>query len=184
MTPQERRNIRLKNDYQQMCNIKSDIIEWTPVRGIAPHVEEYRLTIHIRTIVSSTPSYRTVHELTLSLPSTYPTSAPIIKMTTMPKPFHPNWYPDGKWCPGNYLMTEGLGDFVIRMIRTLQFDPDITNPNSAADGTAKNWYLTRTNQRYFPCDTTSLPDPTNTRTPASGRFNVQEESPKKRFNIR
>lgn len=181
MTPQEVRNIRLKNDYQQMCNIKGSIIDWIPIRGIPPHIEEYKLTVNIRTIIDSTPSYRSRHELSLVIPTDYPVAPPIITMVSQPKPFHPNWWPNGLWCKGSYHMSESLGDFVIRMIKTLQFDPLITDPNSSADPSASRWYERASSQRYFPCDNTVLPDPTNTQPIAPKRFEIVE---KKRFDIK
>jgi ubiquitin-protein ligase len=185
MTPQEIRNIRLKNDYQQMYNIKGSIIDWVSLKGTTPFIEEYEITINIKTIISSSPSYRNQHKVILTIPPTYPRNPPEIRMTTTPKPFHPNWYRDGRWCSGSdWHMSEGLGDFVIRMIRTLQFDPDITNPNSPADTEANAWYNSASSKTYLPCDTTPLPDPANTQIiPEANepkKFAVQE---KKKFNI-
>ena len=49
-TPQEIRKIRLANDYKQMCNIRGSIISWVVTEGSEPYVEEYKLTVHVRTI--------------------------------------------------------------------------------------------------------------------------------------
>ena len=60
-TPQEIRRIRLANDYKQMCNIKGNVITWESTKGTAPYIEEYKITINVRTIIgigSDTPQYR------------------------------------------------------------------------------------------------------------------------------
>lgn len=176
LTPQEQRKIRLKNDFREMRNIEGSSIEWNDIKGSQPHVEEYDLVINIRTIISSGPKYRECHKIKIILPENYPFSAPLTTMITKPQPFHPNWYPNGKWCYGYWEVSEGLGHHVIRMIRTLQFDPAITNPDSAANSKAKSWYLKNRDQKLFPCDHTVLPDPTSSRfkiiAPVRGRFEI------------
>ena len=163
VTPQEQRKIRLKNDFREMKNIKGASIQWDAIKGSQPYVEEYDLVVKIRTIIASGPEYRERHKIKIILPENYPFSAPLTTMITKPQPFHPNWYPNGKWCYGYWEVSEGLGHHIIRMIRTLQFDPEITNPNSAANNKAKSWYLKNRDQKLFPCDRTALPDPSSSR---------------------
>lgn len=176
VTPQEARKIRLKNDHTEMVNIKGDLIQWKSVKGEPPYIEAYELVVKIRTITGSQPSYRNEHTIYLELPSTYPNSPPEIYMRTSPPPFHPNWYSNGKWCYGHWEISEGLGHHVIRMIRTLQFDLEITNPNSPANGSASDWFLAKQGKNLFPCDRTVLPDPTKS------RFQIQPQT-KPKFNI-
>lgn len=195
MTPQERRNIRLKNDYQEMCNIRCSFIQWEATKGVAPYIEEYKLTVNILSIIDDTPSYRESHELLISIPPDYPRMHPVIIMSSYPVIFHPNWYKsDNKWCYGTWNISEGLGHHVIRMIRTLQFDLEITNPNSPANGDANEWYIENLNSGIFPCDQTILPDPTKRKMTISNtnirkKFSVDNSQqeitnpPKKRFNI-
>lgn len=164
-TPQELRTIRLGNDYKEMLRIRGDIISWKPLRGTAPHVEEYEITINVHTICGIDPSgrpiYRDRNTVQLSISENYPITAPQIVMTTRPAPFHPNWWDTGKWCYGTWMPSESLGNFVIRMVKTLQFDQSITNPNSPANREANDWYLRNSNSRLFPCDKRQLPDPTS-----------------------
>jgi len=176
-TPQEQRQIRLQNDYKEMLNIQGESIKWKPIKGEPPYVEEYELTIKIKTIVSSQPEYRNQHHLKLVLPEQYPNVAPQISMLTSPPPFHPNWYTSGRWCFGTWDISEGLGDHVNRMIRTLQFDLHFINPDSPANGTAKDWFLANRNKGLFPCDQTILPDPTKS------RFEIKQPA-KKKFEIK
>lgn len=179
-TPQEMRRIRLRNDYAQMVNLNSqgNLISWVAVGGQAPEVEAYELTIRVRSFVDASGRTRGEHTMRLELPADYPTSPPRIAMTSRPYVFHPNWWPmDGAWCYGRWMPAESLGNHVIRMIRTLQFDPEITNPDSPANRDAKEWYLRQRSRSPgdFPCDQQALPDPTkNTR---------WEVTPQKRFEI-
>ncbi len=160
-TPQEQRKIRLKNDYAEMQNIQGTIVQWIPTNGVPPYVEEYKLTVKVRTIIGPGPTYRDLHIIKVSLPPSYPLgSPPQIVMETSPQPFHPNWFTDRRWCYGSWVISEGLGHHIIRMIRTLQFDSEITNPDSSANYVAKNWYLENQHRNWFPCDRQILPDPT------------------------
>jgi len=178
-TPQELRKIRIRNDYTQMCNIRGNIISWQPVTGVAPYIEAYRITINVRTIIGvggAIPKYRESSVVMLTLPPEYPKSAPIIMMESSPQPYHPNWFDNKKWCYGTWNMSEALGDHVIRMIKTLQFDQLITNEDSPANSEANSWYILNKNSRWFPCDTTTLPDPSSAPPPPpsnKGTFTVK-----------
>ena len=167
-TPQEIRRIRLANDYKQMCNIKGNIISWVATKGTEPYIEEYRITINIRTIIgvgSDAPQYRDSSVVIVTLPPDYPMKPPKTVMISTPQPFHPNWFSTKNWCIGTWIMSEALGDHVIRMVKTLQFDIDITNEHSPANGEANSWYVWKKRSGLFPCDKTKLPDPS---TPNSG----------------
>lgn len=177
MTPQEIRKIRLKNDYKQMCNIKGKVISWKPTKGEIPHIEEYEIIINVRGIVDPTPNYLNSHKVILTIPSNYPQAPPTVIMVSK-LIYHPNWYPNGMWCSGRYSMLEGLGDFVIRMVRTIQYDLDITN-RRGHDNRAEefSWFLSNLESGLFPCDTTILPDPTKKKmiinTPVKKNFDIK-----------
>ncbi len=161
-----------------MVNIRGELVQWDALRGAAPHVEEYRIRVKLRTIIGISgdiPQYRNEHEISVVIPPDYPNSPPMARMISNPQPFHPNWYTDGRWCPGIWIMSESLGQFVTRMLLTLQFDLEITNPDSAANPEAEDWYNRHCAGGLFPIDRTVLPDPTVNR----------EEAPaaKKTFNI-
>jgi ubiquitin-protein ligase len=173
-TPHEQRNIRLKNDFVEMTNIRGPIVQWRAVQGAPPFVEAYELTVNVRTIVGTGPVYRSSHVITLNLPSNYPFVPPLAVMTTRPQPYHPNWYANGRWCYGTWDIAEGLGHYVVRMLRTLQFDEEITNPGSAANGDARDWYVANQRRGAFPTDRQMLPDPTH----SVRRFDIQESRPK------
>jgi len=175
-TPQQFRRERLESDYQEMCNIRGAMIQWEPLSGTAPHIEAYHLTVRVRTLIGP-DRYRESHEIDVVLPPGYPHSPPDMNMLTKPQPFHVNWYLSGKWCPGsNWSKFDPLGREVIRMIRTLQFDSEITNVNSAANPAARDWYTANLRRGIFPTDTQVLPDPSKRRleivAPAKKRFEI------------
>lgn len=133
------------------------MIDWKVSKGKEPRVEEYIMTIHVHTFVSQT---RTVDQIKVkvTLPPTYPTNAPIIQAIGeegQSRPYNPNWHRDGKYCGNIWNIKESLGNHIVRMIQTLQYDPLIINPGSAANGEANSWYLN--NKERFPCDTQPLP---------------------------
>lgn len=178
VTATEERRIRLANDHVSMENIRRDWLGWKAVSGIPPQVDGYELSIKVRTIISSAPTYRDTHTIHLSLPSDYPNSPPQARMTTAPPPFHPNWFTDGRWCPGPWgVGHESLGEFVVRLIQTLQYNLYITNERSPANVTARDWYVQNQTRGLFPCDRTPLPDP------STGRFRVMPAA-KPKFKIK
>jgi hypothetical protein len=96
-------------------------------------------------------------------------------MITRPAPFHPNWWESGKWCYGTWMPSESLGNFVIRMIKTLQFDQSITNPESPANRDANVWYLSNKYSGWFPCDKQQPPDPTSAFSSSGGTFAIKRK---------
>jgi ubiquitin-protein ligase len=88
----------------------------------------------------------------LELPSDYPLSAP--KASVDPVLYHPNVWQHGtvcmgsKWTPGEFLDL-----FVLRLLKTLTFDPVLTNIESPAHKEAAEWYRQRRHDsRLFPSD--------------------------------
>lgn len=180
MTPQELRNVRLKSDYKEMCNIRGPIVSWQVTRGTPPFVEAYRLTVNVRSVIGPGPTYRDQHVIDVVIPADYPTgSHPKLTMVSEPLVFHPNWWPPPRrfWCGGTWDFAEGLGHHVLRMIRTLQYDTVITNEDSAANAEAKVWYLSHRDEGIFPCDRQKLPNP------RKNKFEV-EPVVRKKFEVR
>ena len=156
------RAVRLKNDHREMLNLKrvGNTIDWKVVAGEPPMVEAYELTVQVKSVIGPEPKYRHEHRISLVLPHGYPSSPPEIRMISDPVVFHPNWFTDHRWCHNTWSHTTSLGDHVIRMIRTLQYDPEITNENSPANSRANEWYVEKKTSGLFPCDNQILPDPT------------------------
>lgn len=178
----EQRRIRLKNDYQSMQNIVRPWLKWRALKGEPPYVEAYEIDVDLRTIVGPEPTYSSKHKIVVELPGTYPhKSAPIAIYQGNPKPFHPNWFTDGRWCYGTWLVHEGLGQYIVRMFLTLQYDSQITNERSPANSSANDWYLSNRNSGLFPCDTTALPDPS---APTTGKIKIRSGAAGRKFVIR
>lgn len=151
--------IRIASDYKEMCRIAtSPIISWVATKGKAPYVEEYVLTIKVRTY-SGPDKVMNQCKVRVTLPPDYPQRAPLTRMEGV-LVFHPNWFINGTYCCGSYPLSESLGNYVLRMIRSLQYDPQVTNPNprDAANPDAIKWYLNnKHNKKMFPSDKQSLP---------------------------
>ena len=179
MTPQEVRNMRLKNDYKEMCNIRGPLISWQVIQGTPPYVEAYRLTVNVRSIIGPGPNYRDQHIIDVVMPADYPNAPPKLTMVSEPLVFHPNWWPPPRryWCHGSWDFSEGLGYHVIRMVRTLQYDAVITNEASPANSAANDWYQRHQNEGLFPCDRQMLPDP------SKPKFEIQPVI-RKKFEVR
>ena len=150
---------RIENDYKEMCRLKSSpMVSWVPTKGSAPYIEEYLLTINVRTY-SGPNKVMNSCKVRITLPAQYPTVAPntVMEGTLV---FHPNWFTSGRWCCGTYKATESLGNYVVRMIQTLQFDPLVTYPGSPANREASSWYSSHKNDKsLFPSDKQPLPNP-------------------------
>lgn len=161
-TPQDIRKRRLATDYQEMLNLRGDIISWEPVQGEPPHVEEYDMVVRVRTIISPEPTYKDEHQIKIILPAAYPQAPPQVEILG-DNPYHPNWFTNNRWCYGTWDMSERLGHHIIRMIRTLQYDLEITNEHSPANKEANAWFIKNRHSGWFPCDTQFLPDPTRSK---------------------
>ena len=154
----ELHRIRIASDYNEMCQIaRSPMVSWTATKGEAPYVEEYLLTIKVRTY-SGPNKIMNSCKVRITLPANYPQVKPVTKMEGT-LVFHPNWFTDGGYCCGDYRPKESLGNYVVRLIETLQYNRQITNEKSAANQTANRWYLNnRGNKDLFPSDKQPLPD--------------------------
>jgi hypothetical protein len=159
--PHEVRRTRLRNDYATMENIRRPWLNWKAIAGTPPFVEQYELALRLRTIIGPAPDYKDDHTIRVTLGPDYPIqSPPSVQMLSRPLPFHPNWWPSGMWCYGTWWVYESLGAHIVRMIQTLQFDPEITQGGHRANGQAADWYNANRTCNWFPCDRTPLPDPT------------------------
>jgi len=155
----EVRNLRLANDYHELCNMRGKLLSWKVLSGAPPYVEEYELYININAPISTIPQFRPTHVVKLTLPPAYPKSKPTMVMISKPKIVHPNWWEGGLWCEGSYNFRESLGALVSRMMATIQFDPDFADIDSPADRSVLSWYKQQLALGAFPFDNSPLPDP-------------------------
>lgn len=151
------RRLRLKSDYEEMKKIQNQsYVSWVVSKGVAPYVEEYLLTIKVRTYYAPGKTMNTC-KVQITLPTDYPYSAPSAKMISEPLVYHPHWFLSGSYCPGSWGVSESLLRFTEKMIETLQNNPDRINPSSPANKEAMAWYLkNKNNKSLFPSDTTKL----------------------------
>jgi ubiquitin-protein ligase len=160
-TPEEMRRERLRNDLAEMRRLQDSGVIHVTAAGDPP--ESYRLNVKVRSIMGPGPTYRGEHDVQVDLPPGYPRTAPQVRMLSMPPPFHPNWFRSGSWCGGDWTDEEHLAHLVLRMVRTLQFDPALTNPGSEANHEAAEWFRRNAHKGLFPCDRTVMPDPSRHR---------------------
>ncbi len=153
VTPQEQRRLRLASDYEDMVAIKSRFLNWQASKGALPYFERYDVTVRVRTIVAPNQFADETH-IIITLPDEYPAVAPRVCIDTARSriPYHPNWYASGLFCFGTWFPAERLGEHVVRVVRTLQFDPKVTKPASAANSGAAEWWRAMENRGLFPSD--------------------------------
>ena len=136
VTPRDLRNIRLKNEYQELMRLDGTFIEVQPI-GSQPY-QSYKVTFNIKTIVGLEPLFSEKTVCTLTLPPNYPDAPPRITNDT-PPPLNRTWH-HGGWCVGQWSKEESLVSALIRCARTLQFDPDISGFNGSSEVIGRNLF--------------------------------------------
>ncbi len=163
------RNERLEKDFKEMLKIQDrPYISWTATKGELPYVEEYLLSVKLRTYaLSLKDGVHTVGVLRgcavgITLWDSYPYTAPYIRMLCLPPVFHPNWYSRGVYCPSQPWDPDcSLKDHVIRMLMTLQYEPSVIQTYAPANCKALDWYMkNRDKTELFPSDKTELSENT------------------------
>ena len=149
-------NLRLSHEFEAMQAFPvCDLFSWKiEPRQKPPAVKAYRVTYNVKTMIRSPdgtlcPQFRT--EALITMPEN-PAGKPAARIVGGAIPFHPNVYPNGDFCIGDFWEKDpSLWHLVIRLGKVLAFSPDCTNPNSAANpAAAADW-----NQKMR----TSKPDP-------------------------
>lgn len=166
------RKIRMANEYNRLMRMSrpGGILEITGNNG--PQSTSYTILFRIPTIIGldgqGKPVYRNISTVDITIPEDYPQAVPVACMREQ-QPWHPNWYTFRKWCPGIYdSVREPLWEYVRRMAETIRFNPEFTNPNSAANHDAVEFWNNPENKRYFP--TCSTPLPTGDEQPQKARI--------------
>ena len=154
------RQRRLQNEYDELMKISKNIIKIEPL-GNAPY-ERYRITFFLRTIISPAPAFREKTVCILTIPSGYPDVVPKIAVdsSSMPQPWHPNWYKSGTWCFGHWTKEESLANYIYRCAKTIQFDEEYTDAkiDAAANKEAVPfWNANKGKQGIIPSDIKRLP---------------------------
>ena len=161
----DRRNKRLAADFHEMLKIQDrPYLSWIVTKGELPCAEEYLLNVRLRTYVLSAQAGRyivgAIHGCTVrvTLRDSYPQVAPTITMLSIPPVFHPDWYSKGTYCSSvPWRPDDSLKDYVMRMLQTLCYTPDVMNTTAPANYKALDWYLkNRDNAPLFPSDPIEL----------------------------
>jgi hypothetical protein len=77
-------------------------------------------------------------EVLIQLPERYPLDMPFVTFKT--PIWNPNVFSSGRWCFGEWKITENLELFVLRLIKAIALDPSIINLKSPANTEAADWY--------------------------------------------
>ena len=165
----QNRNERLAADYREMLRIQNrPYLTWSVTKGELPYAEEYLMTVRLRSyvltkgdgsyIVGAADSFL----IRITLWDSYPYIAPNVKMLSIPPVFHPDWYSKGSYCPSaSWRQDDSLKDFVLRMLKTLKYDPQTMETVSPANYKALEWYQkNQDNVAWFPSDKTELSENT------------------------
>jgi len=116
-------------------------LEITSVRGSPPASLSCRITIPTAKDTNYPGTRQDVSVVEIQLPERYPFQPPLVTFTT--PIWNPNVYPSGKWCFGQWKVTENLEMFIVRLMKVIALDPTIINPSSPANGPAASWYVDR-----------------------------------------
>ncbi len=112
-----------------------------------------RLRINVPTAINRhyPTEIQKITDVEITLPDNYPfpPGPTVIFKTPI---WNTNVYTSGKWCYGEWKITENLELFVIRLIKVIALDPTIINPKSAANSDAAHWYIMKLaeNPKLFP----------------------------------
>lgn len=181
----ENRNERLARDFRDMLTIQDrPYLSWIATKGDLPYAEEYLITVRLRsyalTLIDGKYTVSTIDSCTVkvTLWDSYPLIAPNIRMLSIPPVFHPCWYSKGTYCPSELWRPEmSLKDYIMRMVRTIAYDPALSDVPSPANFKALSWYKKhRDDEKLFPSDHTELTENTQEEVSAleKAAFNVGE----------
>jgi len=111
--------------------------------------DSFNITAFVRAIISPVPEYTNSVCLLLSLPFFYPNENPEVWLKQC-KLFHPNFTDEGKWMGSSLHRNESFSDYLMRLIRVLQYK-DI-NTEHIANRNAMAWYNKNRETEIFPTD--------------------------------
>ena len=161
------RNIRLENEYKAMCAFPiNSLFSWKVLPGQRPpRVESYLVTYNVRTKVLDGGKERFQERTVVRID--YPAdinTAPTVCIVEGKVPYLPNWWENGRMCPGDMWKNKPrLWEFVICIGKVLACDPAYTNPNSPANHAAANDWKRKQEkhliQKLYPCGRTDFPHP-------------------------
>jgi len=111
--------------------------------------EKFGVLVFVRTISSPKPEYTSSIPLLLSFSPAFPIEPATIQLDQC-QFFHPNFTDDGYWVDAELRNEESLFEFLMRLVRVLQYK-DI-NVKHIANRNAMAWYNSHKNTDLFPTD--------------------------------
>lgn len=118
-------------------------------REITDGSTKFCVSAFVRTISSPTPEFTSSVSLLLSFPVDFPDASPTVRLSQCLL-FHPNFTDDGMWIGSNLESNESLSDYLMRLIRVLQYKN--IDVNSVANRNAMAWYNKNKGKGIFPTD--------------------------------
>ena len=116
---------------------------------ISDEINDFDLIIFVRTISQSIPTYVKSVRIRLSFSLHSPIEHPHVYLL-QDQLFHPNFTAEGKWLSSELKCNEALSDYLMRLVRVLQFkEIDIEN---IANRNAMAWYNKNRGTGMFPTD--------------------------------
>jgi len=146
--------LRRRTDLLKLRELQSRmprVLEILGVTGDPPRSIKLRIWIPTAMSAKYPQEKQEVNEVEIVLPENYPfPPGPFVRFTT--PIWNPNVYRGGRWCFGDWKITENLELFVARLMKVIALDPIIVNPASPANGEAARWYvhLKRLRPELFP----------------------------------
>lgn len=134
--------LRRRSDLAKLRELQSRmprILEILEVTGNPPRSIKLRIRIPTAKNANYPKEKQEVNEVKIDLPENYPFTGPSVNFTT--PIWNPNVYSSGKWCFGDWTITENLELFVTRLMKVIALDPTIVYPASPANTEAAHWYV-------------------------------------------
>lgn len=110
----------------------------------------FSILAFVRTVSTPVPVYTDSVSMTLTIPTSFPTEAPMIRLT-QGKLFHPNFTDDGFWIGSGLENNESVYEYLMRLVRTLQYKE--IDRKKIANRNAMAWYNANKETNIFPTDT-------------------------------
>ncbi len=134
---------RRRSDLAKLRELQARMPRALAILGVTGDpVRSIKLRINIPTAKSGAypQDKQETSEVEIVLPENYPfPPGPFVTFST--PIWNPNVYASGKWCFGEWKVTENLELFVTRLMKVIALDPVIVNPRSAANGEAASWFV-------------------------------------------
>lgn len=111
--------------------------------------ELFSLLAFVRSVSSPAPDFTSSVSMLLSLPATFPTDSPMVHLS-QGRIFHPNFTDDGRWLGSELLNNESLSEYLMRLIKVLQYKEIDTE--KIANRNAMAWYNAHRGANVFPTD--------------------------------